>query len=38
MRYELNHNSEIVEYDGGTQFIENTNNTIVELFSRIIYC
>ncbi len=37
MRYELNHNSEIVEYDGGTQFIENTNNTIVELFSQELY-
>lgn len=37
MRYELNQNSQIVEYDGNTQFVENTNNTIVELFSQGIY-
>ena len=37
MRYELNQNSEIVEYDGDTQFVANTNNTILELFSQGIY-
>src|SRR5690554_4591310 len=37
MRYELNQNSEIVEYEGDTQFVANTNNTIIELFSQGIY-
>lgn len=34
MRYELNQNSEIVEYNDGTQFVANTNNAIIELFSQ----
>tara|TARA_R110002033_G_scaffold46013_2_gene90297 strand:+ start:4730 stop:6277 length:1548 start_codon:yes stop_codon:yes gene_type:complete len=37
MRYELNQNGEIVEYNGGTQFIADVNNTIIELFSQGIY-
>ena len=37
MRYELNKSSEIVEYDGETQFVANTNSIIIELFSQGIY-
>lgn len=37
MRYELNQNSEIVEYDGDTQFVENTSNILVQLFSQGVY-
>lgn len=37
MRSELNQNSEIVKYDGETQFVANTKNTLIELFSQGIY-
>lgn len=34
MRFELNQNSEIVKYEGETQFITKTSDKIIELFSQ----
>lgn len=37
MRYELNHDGDIVEYNGDTQLIANPQATIIQLFSQGVY-